>query len=299
MFVQVTQSVSSILIASFVFATTIMLLVIGFNLTSRSLNSPNFSITSVMGLGMFVTIYLFRTLNLFPYYAIPFGVITGGFVNLVCYNLIFRPLQVRGRPPELMVISSIGMMILLTGLTQALEYLRRQKIGYYVSSLVFREYDFTLFGVPFVFIFSIILTLFIIVVCWALPQTRFGMVYCAMCEKPELTQIQGVNTTRFTQWMWMISGCLAGLAGGIHSLHFYSTPVRMTLILYSVIAASLLGENWRRYGAIIGGLLLGLFEIPGTMFGKYLIGVWFGEYRVFIPFSIIVLVLSYRSYIKK
>lgn len=283
------------LTASGVYAATLVLMVTGFNMTSRSIDAPNYSIGAVMAIGMFATNYLVRTMDVFPYLAMPVGVMVCGVLNWLCFVLVFRPLMKRGRGPILTAVASIGLMILLIAVGQILDYFRRSEY-HYPSMLFAREYDFYLFGMPFVFVFSTLISIGMIFVTRRNNSKRFGVVLRSLGENIELAQVQGVDYDKINQILWVFSGCLLGLAGGIHPLTFHSSVSMGPVIMNSVIAASLVGWEWGACGGILGGILVGFLEIMGTTVGQHVIGPWFGEYRIFFPIIVIALVLCYRSY---
>jgi branched-chain amino acid transport system permease protein len=59
----------------------------------------------------------------------------------------------------------------------------------------------------------------------------------------------------------------------------------------SIMAGSLLGGLESVYGAIIGGMIIGMAEILITLGGSQTFGTWFGEYRPLIPMVFLVIVL--------
>jgi branched-chain amino acid transport system permease protein len=57
------------------------------------------------------------------------------------------------------------------------------------------------------------------------------------------------------------------------------------------MAGSLLGGFDSVYGAVVGGIVVGISEIMLTTWGQELLGAWVGEYRPLVPMLFLVAVL--------
>ena len=189
----------------------------------------------------------------------------------------------------------MGLMLMLTAVFQILNFFKRVGNPWSMSVLFIKEYDFHWAGMPFVFVFSTLISIGMLFATRCFRTKHFGVVLRALNENMELAQVQGVDSDRVDQVLWVISGCLAGLAGGIHPLLFHSPTSMGPWIMSSVIAASLVGANGAVLGGIKGGILVGFLEIMGILIGQRVLGLWFGEYRVFFPITVIVLMLCFMS----
>ncbi len=252
-----------------------------------------------MGLGVFSTNYLVRTLDLFPYFAILFSVLVCGLLNLICYRTVFRTVIKKGCNPVQITLASMGLLLVLSGIGEILDYLRRQGPMYYSVMLYYREYDIKWFGLPLVFVFSTVVMYSLLLSSSKLMKTLVGLAFRSIIENTMLAQVQGVNPERIGQITWFISGCLAGLAGGIHPLLFHSSYFMGTWIINSVLAASLVWGSYSIFSGIKGGLTVGILEISLTVIGQQILGAWVGEYRPIIPIAFLSASLLHRSYMKK
>jgi branched-chain amino acid transport system permease protein len=129
-----------------------------------------------------------------------------------------------------------------------------------------------------------------------LTRTKVGIAMRATAESPELASVLGINTDRIQMTSWFLTGGLACLAGSMLPLWFMSRPDTGSLIITSIMAGSMLGGLNTIYGAIIGGLGVGLSEILVTTWAQNIRinGVrqlWVGEYRPLIPMIIMIAVL--------
>jgi branched-chain amino acid transport system permease protein/neutral amino acid transport system permease protein len=93
----------------------------------------------------------------------------------------------------------------------------------------------------------------------------------AMADNPDLARITGINTERVVFWTWWIGGALAA-AGGFF-LCLALGPFRLfnigPQILLSLFAATVLGGIGSPYGAMLGGLLIGLAQNILILFIPY------------------------------
>ena len=110
-----------------------------------------------------------------------------------------------------------------------------------------------------------------------LSRTRIGKEMRALSDNLPLAEVSGIDTQRVIVVTWLVAGVLAGLAGVLSAAAIgVVTPNLGWDLLLSLFAASVLGGLQSAYGALAGGLVLGLAEEWSTMFvdprWKYAIG---------------------------
>jgi branched-chain amino acid transport system permease protein len=88
-----------------------------------------------------------------------------------------------------------------------------------------------------------------------------------------------------------LGGGFAGIAGALMSLWFQGDPNLGPMLIPSIFAASIAGGFLSIYGAIAGGILVGLTEVLGTRFLAGEFGAWLIAYRPLIPLIFIVVTL--------
>jgi branched-chain amino acid transport system permease protein len=81
----------------------------------------------------------------------------------------------------------------------------------------------------------------------------------AMADNEDLARVTGIPTERIIRFTWVIGAGLAGVAGYMFviwngTLHWFQGGV----LLLPVFAAVILGGIGSIYGAIVGGLVIGL-----------------------------------------
>ncbi|HVA24429.1 MAG TPA: branched-chain amino acid ABC transporter permease [Chloroflexota bacterium] len=99
-----------------------------------------------------------------------------------------------------------------------------------------------------------------------LNHTRAGRCMRAMSDNRALAAICGFKTERITDLTWLMTGFMAGVAGVILAIetHTFGTDLGQSYV-YLVFPAVIIGGIGRTYGALIGGLLIGLFTGIGVL----------------------------------
>ena len=106
----------------------------------------------------------------------------------------------------------------------------------------------------------------IVAVALGLRFTSFGRQARALADSIQLAETTGIDTDRIVLYTWVVSGGLAGLAGIIYALPAGSAnpQIGFTLIL-SIFAAVVVGGIGNAYGALAGGLLIGIAQEWSTL----------------------------------
>jgi branched-chain amino acid transport system permease protein len=92
-----------------------------------------------------------------------------------------------------------------------------------------------------------------------LQRTKLGKAMRAMADNQDLARITGIPTERIVTYTWIIGAGLAGVAGYMFviwngSLHWFQGWI----LLLPIFAAVILGGIGSIYGAIVGGLIIGM-----------------------------------------
>jgi neutral amino acid transport system permease protein len=117
----------------------------------------------------------------------------------------------------------------------------------------------------------------IIAVGLMLRETLLGKRMRALADDIELAETAGVNTTRVILYTWLLAGALAGLAGVLDASVTSLEPTFGFTLLLPIFAAVILGGIGDAYGALAGGMLLGVVTEWSTLYieAKWKIGVGF------------------------
>ena len=277
-----------------VFASLLVLLSLGLTLTYLTTKVPNFAHASFATIGVYMTLIATRVWETNPYVAIPIAFAISGVVAVALYVAILKPLAKRGATEAIQMIATLAFdMIMIAGLNILADYLVDT---FRVKSREFtlRSYDLEFMDLPMIVIVAPLAVAIIgITLYLMLKKTKFGIAVRASTENPDLSGTVGINVKAVYGIAWMIAGGLAGIAGALMALWFLGDPNLGPILIPSIFAASIAGGFLSIFGAVAGGLLVGLTEVLGTRFLAGELGSWLIAYRPLIPLIIIVITLMF------
>ncbi len=120
-----------------------------------------------------------------------------------------------------------------------------------------------------------------------LSKTKLGKAMRAMADNIDLAQITGINTEKVIIWTWAMSGVLTAAAGILLAFDTHLTPVMGWNLLLPLFAAVILGGIGSPYGAMFGGLVIGISQEMSTL-------IISAAYKPAVAFTIMILMLIIR-----
>jgi branched-chain amino acid transport system permease protein len=96
------------------------------------------------------------------------------------------------------------------------------------------------------------------VALWLL-RTRTGKAIRAVSDNPDLASSTGINTDRIILIVWVVGGALAGLGGvllGLEQQVRWDMGFSLLLLMFAAITLGGLGNP---FGALVGGVIIGIF----------------------------------------
>jgi branched-chain amino acid transport system permease protein len=120
-----------------------------------------------------------------------------------------------------------------------------------------------------------------------LTRTTTGKAMRATAENPDLARVTGIDVRSIIRITWMIGGGLAAVAGVMAGLTVQVRPLLGLDLLLPLFAAAILGGIGSVYGAVAGGLIVGLAESLSVP----LVGA---EYRAASAFAVLIVILLVR-----
>jgi branched-chain amino acid transport system permease protein len=120
-----------------------------------------------------------------------------------------------------------------------------------------------------------------------LQNTKMGKAMRATADNMELALISGINTERIIIWTWGIGGALAAAGGILYGIDVQLHPYMGWNFLIPLFAATILGTIGNIYGALIGGLTIGIAQQVSTAF-------LLPTYKLAVAFIIMILILLIR-----
>lgn len=97
---------------------------------------------------------------------------------------------------------------------------------------------------------------------WVLKHSRIGRGLRAIAENPDAANILGVDSKRLVPVIFMLTGLLCGLAGILFALNYGEVSPGMGEEIGSkAIAGMVIGGLGSIWGAVLGGLIIGIAEM--------------------------------------
>jgi neutral amino acid transport system permease protein len=109
----------------------------------------------------------------------------------------------------------------------------------------------------------------------------------ALADDLDLAETSGIDTSRVILYTWVFAGALAGLAGVLAGAVTSLTPEFGFGLLLPIFAAVVLGGIGDAFGALAGGIVLGVIIEESTLFID-------ARWKITIGFAALILVLIIR-----
>jgi branched-chain amino acid transport system permease protein/neutral amino acid transport system permease protein len=136
---------------------------------------------------------------------------------------------------------------------------------------------------------AIVLTSFVCILFlyFLFYRSRLGKSMRAISDNLELARVVGIDSKRAIRAAWVIASLLAGVGGILLALDTNLQPGMGLINLVKAFAATLLGGVGNLWGALLGGLFIGLAENLGVL-------IISPGYKDAIAFGIMLLMLLVR-----
>jgi neutral amino acid transport system permease protein len=128
----------------------------------------------------------------------------------------------------------------------------------------------------------------LVAVVLMLRYTMLGKQMRALSDNFELAEVTGIDTDRIVLATWIFAAGLAGLAGVLVVAAIGAMTINIGFfLLLSLFAAVILGGIGNAYGALVGGMVIGLAQEWSTL-------VLEARWKVAVGFAILIAVLIVR-----
>ena len=190
--------------------------------------------------------------------------ITTGVVAIVIDKILYRRLRTTGSVT--LLIASVGVSFVLRNFIQ---FVWGPQPRYYIKKIQITE------RIPFLGVrikpdevFIICVAIFLVIFLHLfLKNTKMGKAMRATSDNMDLARVSGIDTESVINWTWAIGSALAaagGILAGIENK--FITPNFGWDMLLFIFAAVVLGGVGSPYGAILGGMVIGLSGEVSTAF---------------------------------
>lgn len=270
---------------------------IGLTLTYGVMKFANFAHGDLMTLGMFLAFFIVVNLGLdggkigplsFGWGMIPaalFAMAVIALVAAVINRLVFRPLRERGSGIITMAIASLGIGIMVRATVQIIWGPSPERYSGGINKAVTIFWDLKVKPDQF-FIVALTFVL-VIAVYFLLYRTKLGKAMRATSDNAELAEVVGIETEHIRQATWIIGGLLIAIAGimlGLQAQLRFNAGFNLILPMF---AATILGGIGNPWGALVGGLIVGVSQEVSTE--------WINTgLKPGVPFLILIIMLIIR-----
>jgi branched-chain amino acid transport system permease protein len=255
------------------------LVALGFTLIYNASDVINFAQGEFVMLGGMTTVFLGLTGVPLPLAAV-LAVVVTIVVGLALHRFAVEPVRASGA--VVLIIITIGASIFLRGVAQVVFDKRFHSLPSFIGGDAIRVGGAAILPQSLVVLAG---TVVIVVLLWAfIERTLTGKAMIATAANELAARLVGIDTRAIVALSFAISAAIGAVAG------ILITPITLTsydvgtVLALKGFAAAMLGGIGSAVGAVIGGLLLGLFE-------AFAAGYISSQYKDAVAFLIILIVL--------
>lgn len=276
------------LIAGLLLGGLYALIGLGMTLIMGVMKIINLSHGELMMVSMYIAYWMFTLFNIDPYISVLIATPLLFFLGIAIQRYLINPvLRVESILPENQVILTVGIGMVLSNLATIFfksDY-RSTPVSYATKALYLSDFwrDSPIeLSLSLPWAVSFIIAVVITIALWLfLTKTDTGKSIRATAQDQDAALLMGVNVRRMRVLAFGIGSGLVGAAGCLFIPIYYLFPSlggQFTLIAFVI---TILGGLGSTFGAITGGLILGVFE---SMTATYIGMGWapVGRFVIFI-----------------
>ena len=255
---------------------------IGVTMIFGVLRFAHFAHGDLMSFGAYFTLTFVQLLHWPVWLAALPAILLTALLAVVLDQLFYR--RLRRVAPVILLISSFATALMLRAGIQIIwgpdseVFERGISIPYRVAGLVITPDSLKVLAGA---------AIMVVLVHLFLSRTKMGKSMRAMSDNVDLARISGVPVKRVILVTWLFAGMLAAVAGILLGMNTRLIPTMGWNALLPIFAAAILGGVGRPYGAILGGLLIGLAM-------NYSVLLMPSAYKLAVAFVIMIGVLILR-----
>ena len=240
---------------------------IGLSLIYGTTGLTNFAHGEMVTFGAMIA-YLFHMTGVFGWQSslivgALLATIAGGFGGFLFNEGVWRPLRRRGSSLISMLVVSIGFSIFFR---YVILYIFGGRDGFYRDYRIQRRWNFHYFELaPKDGVIMIVAVVVLVAVAMALQFTRIGKAMRAVADNRDLAASSGIDVEKVIRWVWIAGSALAALGGVLFATTEavgWEMGFRILLLMFAGVTLGGLGTA---YGALFGGLVVGVFIQTSTL----------------------------------
>ena len=248
----------------------------------------NFAIGEFLVIGAFLFYTLFFDLGVPFLIALPLGLVAAGIVGGIVEWLTIKPLL--GRNPMSMTMITLGLWFFLRAVVQLIYGSHSYAFFLELPDITIETADFFYLSDPiWAGLFSLITFTVVLVFLY---RTRWGLAIRAVSEDQAKAMAFGINARFILLIIWCISAACVAIAGVMVS-NFGALSVETSSVGLRALPVVLIGGMDSIWGALLGGIIIGICEALAASYIEPLGLVGFKEVA---PYIVMLLVLFIRPY---
>jgi len=255
------------------------LVALGFTLIYKSSDIINFAQGEFVMLGGMTTVFVAHAGFPLPLAAL-FAIVATTAIGLALHRFAIEP--ARGATPVTLIMITIGASIFLRGTAQIIFDRRFHSLPPLLGA------DAIQFGGAAILPQSLVVlasAAVIVVALWLfIERTIFGRAVIATAANRLAARLVGVDTRRIVAFSFGVSAAIGAIAGVLITPIALTSYDAGTLLALKGFAAAMLGGIGSAPGAVVGGILIGMFE-------AFAAGYLSSNYKDAVAFLIILIVL--------
>jgi len=246
------------------------------------LNFPNFAIGAMITCGAYFAYYFNVGLSVPLIVAGALAAAAMAVVAVAAHKLVYRPIG--GDDHITLLVGSMGVAFVLENVVRFIYGAEVRTLDLAVARpVIWNDLRFNREQL----VIAMVATTGMITVALLLKRTALGRAMRAVSDNPQLADVRGIRRQRVITWTWAVSGALAAVAGVLIAMDTTVEPMIGANYLVSVFAAAIVGGIGNPFGAMVGGLIIGLVEEVSTLALPT-------TYRQAVSFLVLALVLFLR-----
>jgi len=213
-----------------------------------------------------------------------FGMLATALMAVFLEKIMWGPMRARGAGLLQLLLMSIGLAFLLRYTIQFIWGTKVRALDVNVTDSVeflglrIGRTELIVIGIGFVTLMAVGLML---------KYTLLGKRMRALSDNFDLAETSGIDTSQIVLFTWILAGALAGLAGVLAAEVTNLRPEFGFALLLPIFAAVILGGIGDAFGALAGGIVLGLVTELSTLEIEH-------RWKTAVGFAVLIIVLFVR-----
>ena len=236
------------------------LIAVGYSMVFGVLRLINFAHGSIYAFGAYM-VYFFVSLRLGLFPAILTAILLSGILALLVDKVTLEPLRKKNSQLISDLITTVGVSFIIQNVL-SVEYVFGSEKKVFPSLNLFGRIQFGNITIQssqlIMFVVAVIL---LCILTFIVNKTKIGLSMRATEQNSRAAKLMGVNVNFVISFTFFLGGASAAIAGALIGGYYQViSPTMGSLIGLKAFAAAVVGGIGFLYGAVVGGLVVGVSE---------------------------------------